>query len=108
MFRVSFSMLNRDNVISYPKIDLLIEEFAGELAIIAPIPPGIVEGNLDPKEDISFIENLMYDNSFPRTPETLKDDSETVIDSNNDYSSSDDDLIVKTLIISMHCLPILS
>ncbi|GJT79375.1 hypothetical protein Tco_1053717 [Tanacetum coccineum] len=38
-----------------------------------------------------FIENLMYDNSFPRPPETLEDDSETVIDSNNDYSSSDDD-----------------
>ncbi|GJU30925.1 hypothetical protein Tco_1174514 [Tanacetum coccineum] len=30
----------------------------------------------------------MYDNSFPRPPKTLKDDSETVID---DYSSSDDD-----------------
>ncbi|GJY91833.1 hypothetical protein Tco_0507615 [Tanacetum coccineum] len=74
-----------------PCIDLLIEEFAGELALIAPIPPGIVEANLDPKEDIRFIENLMYDNSFPRPPETLKDDSETVIDSNNDYTSSDDD-----------------
>ncbi|GJU19662.1 hypothetical protein Tco_1153004 [Tanacetum coccineum] len=85
------SVLNRDNVISSPKIDLLIEEFAGELALIAPIPPGIVEANLDPKEDIRFIENLMYDNSFPRPPETLKDDYETVIDSNNDYSSSDDD-----------------
>ncbi|GKE52850.1 hypothetical protein Tco_1488006 [Tanacetum coccineum] len=33
----------------------------------------------------------MYDNSFPRPPKTLKDDYETVIDSNNDYSSSDDD-----------------
>ncbi|GKA70309.1 hypothetical protein Tco_0776373, partial [Tanacetum coccineum] len=76
---------------SSPKIDLLIEEFAGELALIAPIPPGIVEANLDPKEDICFIENLMYDNSFPHPPETRKDDSETVIDSNNDYSSSDDD-----------------
>ncbi|GJZ59099.1 hypothetical protein Tco_0614915 [Tanacetum coccineum] len=85
------SVLNRDNVITSPKIDLLIEESAGELALIAPIPPGIVEANLDPKEDIRFIENLMYDNSFPRPPETLKDDSETVIDSNNDYSSSDDD-----------------
>ncbi|GKA88000.1 hypothetical protein Tco_0809764 [Tanacetum coccineum] len=30
-----------------------------------------------------------HDNSSP--PETLKDDSETVIDSNNDYSSSDND-----------------
>ncbi|GJS26490.1 hypothetical protein Tco_0487110 [Tanacetum coccineum] len=86
----SESMLNRDNVISSPKIDLFIEEFAGELALLALIPPGIVEANLDPKEDICFIENLMYDNSFSRPSETLKDDSETVIDSNNDYSSSDD------------------
>ncbi|GKC76313.1 hypothetical protein Tco_1127087 [Tanacetum coccineum] len=85
------SVLNHDNVISSPKIDLLIEEFAGELALIASIPPGIVEANLDPKEDIHFIKNLMYDNSFPRPPKTLKDDYETVIDSNNDYSSSDDD-----------------
>ncbi|GJX02516.1 hypothetical protein Tco_0186429 [Tanacetum coccineum] len=85
------SVLNRDNMISSPKIDFLLEEFAGELALIAPIPPGIVEADFDPKGDIRFIENLMYDNSFPRPPETLKDDSETVIDSNNDYSSSDND-----------------
>ncbi|GKA55303.1 hypothetical protein Tco_0754252 [Tanacetum coccineum] len=64
------SVLNRDNVISSPKIDFLLQEFAGS---------------------IHFIENLMYDNSFPRPPKTLKDDSETVIDSNNDYSSSDND-----------------
>ncbi|GKC22720.1 hypothetical protein Tco_1024870 [Tanacetum coccineum] len=44
-----------------------------------------------PKGDICFIENLMYDNSFPRPPETFKDDSKTVIDSNYDYSSSDND-----------------
>ncbi|GKF77358.1 hypothetical protein Tco_0229828, partial [Tanacetum coccineum] len=68
----------------------LLEEFASELALIAPIPPRIVEANLNPKRDIRFIENLKYDNSFPRLPETLKDDSKTVIDSNNDYSSSDD------------------
>ncbi|GKE62255.1 hypothetical protein Tco_1512622 [Tanacetum coccineum] len=84
------SVLNRDNVISSPKIDFLIEEFASELALIAPIPPGIVKADLDPKEDIRFIETLMYDNSFPHPPETLKDDSETVIDSNNDYFLSDD------------------
>ncbi|GJU58787.1 hypothetical protein Tco_1236553 [Tanacetum coccineum] len=87
----SESMLNHNNMISSPKIDFLIEDFTGELALLAPILPDIVEANLDPKEDIRFIENLMYDNSFPRPPETLKDDSETVIDSNNDYSSSDDD-----------------
>ncbi|GKB15485.1 hypothetical protein Tco_0849408, partial [Tanacetum coccineum] len=39
----SKSMLNRDNVISSPKIDLLIEEFSGELALLALIPPGNVE-----------------------------------------------------------------
>ncbi|GJW11802.1 hypothetical protein Tco_1577629 [Tanacetum coccineum] len=74
------SVLNRDNMISSPKIDLLIEEFAGKLALIAPIPPGIVEADLDAKGDIRFIENLMYDNPFPRPPETLNDDSEIVID----------------------------
>ncbi|GKA53409.1 hypothetical protein Tco_0746724 [Tanacetum coccineum] len=51
----------------------------------------LLSANLDPKEDICFIENLMYDNSFPRPPKTLKDDYETIINSNNDYSSSDDD-----------------
>ncbi|GJW23177.1 hypothetical protein Tco_0033799 [Tanacetum coccineum] len=85
------SMLNRDNMISSPKIDFFLKEFADELALIAPIPPGIIEADFDPKGDIRFIENLMYDNSFPLPPETLKDDSETVIDSNNDYSSSDND-----------------
>ncbi|GJT53384.1 hypothetical protein Tco_0988438 [Tanacetum coccineum] len=84
-------VLNRDNVISSPNIDFLLEEFASELALIAIIPSGIVKVNFDLKGDIYFIENLMYDNSFPRPSETLKDDFETVIDSNNDYSSSDDD-----------------
>ncbi|GJR37069.1 hypothetical protein Tco_1212753 [Tanacetum coccineum] len=84
-------VLNRDNVISSPKIDFLLEEFADELALIAPIPPGTVKADFDPKGDIRFIENLMYDNSFPRPSETINDDSKTVIDSNNDYSSSDND-----------------
>ncbi|GKA90557.1 hypothetical protein Tco_0812427 [Tanacetum coccineum] len=87
------SVLNHNNVIYSPKIDFLLEEFAGELVLIAPIPPRIVKVDFDPKGDIHFIENLMYDNSFPRPPETLKDDSETIIDSNNDYSSSDKDLL---------------
>ncbi|GJS53595.1 hypothetical protein Tco_0626957 [Tanacetum coccineum] len=66
------SVLNRDNVNIYlyilyiSKIDFLLEEFAGELALIALIPPGIVEADFDLKGDIHFIENLMYDNSFPR------------------------------------------
>ncbi|GJS09379.1 hypothetical protein Tco_0366175 [Tanacetum coccineum] len=85
------SVLNCDNVISSPKIDFLLEGFAGEFTLIAPIQPRIVKADFDPKGDIRFIENLMYDNSFPRPPKTLKDDYETLIDSNNDYSSSHDD-----------------
>ncbi|GJZ05194.1 hypothetical protein Tco_0538469 [Tanacetum coccineum] len=53
------SVLNRDNVISSPKIDFLLEEFTGELDLIALIPLGIVEADFDPKGDICFIENLM-------------------------------------------------
>ncbi|GJS91770.1 hypothetical protein Tco_0774406 [Tanacetum coccineum] len=36
------SVLNRDNMITSPKIDFLLEEFASELALIAPILPGIM------------------------------------------------------------------
>ncbi|GJS20672.1 hypothetical protein Tco_0449304 [Tanacetum coccineum] len=98
-------VLNCDNVINSPKIDFLLEEFAGELALIAPIPPGIVEADFDPKGDIHFIENLMYDNSFPRPPKTLKDDSETVIDSKNDYSSSDNDSLYSDYIDYVEASP---
>ncbi|GJV73275.1 hypothetical protein Tco_1493270 [Tanacetum coccineum] len=73
-------------------IYFLLKEFTGELALIVPIPPGIVEADFDPKGDFVLWEKFdVMLNSFPRPPETLKDDSETVIDSNNDYSSSDDD-----------------
>ncbi|GJT48384.1 hypothetical protein Tco_0974541 [Tanacetum coccineum] len=43
-----------DEVIkSSSRIDPILEEFAGELAHIAPIPPGIVEADFDPNDDIS-------------------------------------------------------
>ncbi|GJR70970.1 hypothetical protein Tco_0017035 [Tanacetum coccineum] len=51
------SLLNKDTAITSPKIDFLLEEFAGELALINPIPPGIAETNFDPKEDIRLINN---------------------------------------------------
>ncbi|GJX15746.1 hypothetical protein Tco_0216578 [Tanacetum coccineum] len=64
------SLLNRDNVISYPKIDFLFEEFAGELALIAPLPPRIVEADFDPKGDIP-----LKDNPTPSTDSVLKSPS---------------------------------
>ncbi|GJT70277.1 hypothetical protein Tco_1029563 [Tanacetum coccineum] len=48
------SLINRDTSIDYfSKIDPIFEEFAGELAHIAPIPPGIVEADFDPNNDTS-------------------------------------------------------
>ncbi|GJS30967.1 hypothetical protein Tco_0491587 [Tanacetum coccineum] len=48
------SLINRDTLIVYSsKIDPILEEFAGELAHIAPIPPGIVETDFDPNDDTS-------------------------------------------------------
>ncbi|GJT10657.1 hypothetical protein Tco_0857699, partial [Tanacetum coccineum] len=40
-------------------------EFVGELAPIDPIPPGIVEADLNTKEDIPLIEKLLNDDSSP-------------------------------------------
>ncbi|GJW02037.1 hypothetical protein Tco_1560893 [Tanacetum coccineum] len=54
------SVLNHDNVISSPKIDFLIEEFAGELALITPIPPGIVESCEEPLESTSSDDDSPY------------------------------------------------
>ncbi|GJZ23863.1 hypothetical protein Tco_0561322 [Tanacetum coccineum] len=80
------SLLNKNTVITSPKIDFLLEEFTGELALINPIPPGIAETNFDPKEDIRLIKKLLYDNSSPRPPEELNSEiSDAMIES---FSSS--------------------
>ncbi|GJY23238.1 hypothetical protein Tco_0396896 [Tanacetum coccineum] len=48
------SLISRDTLIVYSsKIDPILEEFAGELAYIAPIPPGIVEADFDPNDNTS-------------------------------------------------------
>nr|GFB05712.1 hypothetical protein [Tanacetum cinerariifolium]GFB18817.1 hypothetical protein [Tanacetum cinerariifolium] len=58
------SLLTQDTTIVYfPKIDSLLEEFAGELAHIDRIPLGIDETDFDPKDDICFIEQLFYDDT---------------------------------------------
>ncbi|GJV52900.1 hypothetical protein Tco_1448641, partial [Tanacetum coccineum] len=80
------SLLNKDTVITSPKIDFLLEEFAGKLALINQIPPGIAKTNFDPKEDIRLIKKLLYDNSSPRPPEELNSEiSDAIIES---FSSS--------------------
>ncbi|GJZ33444.1 hypothetical protein Tco_0578880 [Tanacetum coccineum] len=48
------SLINHDTlIVHFSKIDPIFEEFAGELAHIAPIPPGIVEADFDSNDDTS-------------------------------------------------------
>nr|GEU62348.1 reverse transcriptase domain-containing protein [Tanacetum cinerariifolium] len=55
------SLLTRDTlIVYYPKIDSFLEEFTVELAHINPIPSGIDETDSNPKDDIRFIEQLLY------------------------------------------------
>ncbi|GKE82811.1 hypothetical protein Tco_1552811, partial [Tanacetum coccineum] len=59
------SLSNHDTSIVYSsKIYPILEEFTGELAHIAPIPPGIVEVDFDPNDDTSSdddsFENIEY------------------------------------------------
>ncbi|GKA86373.1 hypothetical protein Tco_0808084 [Tanacetum coccineum] len=71
------SLLNRANSILF-----LIEEFAGELAPIDPIPPGIVEADFDPEEDFCLIKKLLNDDSSPHSSEKLNSEiSDAIIES---------------------------
>nr|GEX65176.1 hypothetical protein [Tanacetum cinerariifolium] len=68
-------LLNRDTFIDFSsKFD-----FSGELAHIKPEIP---KSNFDFEEEIRLIENLLYDNSFPRPPEELNAEiADTIIES---------------------------
>ncbi|GKF99940.1 hypothetical protein Tco_0301631, partial [Tanacetum coccineum] len=47
-------VINRDtSIVHSSKIDPILEEFAGELTHIAPVPPGIVEADFNPNDDTS-------------------------------------------------------
>ncbi|GJY33340.1 hypothetical protein Tco_0417809 [Tanacetum coccineum] len=72
------SLINRDTSIVYSsKIDPILEEFAGELAHIAPIPPGIVEADFDPNDDTSSnddsFEYIEYVDATPSYSELVND-----------------------------------
>ncbi|GJX39591.1 hypothetical protein Tco_0252894 [Tanacetum coccineum] len=70
------SLLNRDTLMaSSPKIDSLLDEFAGELITI---PPRIVREH---EEYISMMERLLFDNSSPRPPEDFHANPNTIIES---------------------------
>ncbi|GJU19081.1 hypothetical protein Tco_1147047 [Tanacetum coccineum] len=91
------SLLNKDTVITSPKIDFLLEEFTGELALINPIPPRIAEPKFDPKEDIRLIKKLLYDNSSPQPPKELNSKiSDAIIESFSLFPILDLDFTLST------------
>ncbi|GJW46200.1 hypothetical protein Tco_0077846 [Tanacetum coccineum] len=62
--------------------DYLLEEFSGELAHTDPIPPGVVDTDSEPEEEIRLAENLSYDNSSPRPPEERNSEiADTIVES---------------------------
>nr|GEU99386.1 hypothetical protein [Tanacetum cinerariifolium] len=69
------SLFNRGDFIDFSsKFD-----FSGELA---HIKPEILKSDFDFEEEICLIENLLYDNSFPRPPEELNVEiADTIIES---------------------------
>ncbi|GKE37960.1 hypothetical protein Tco_1461365 [Tanacetum coccineum] len=101
--------------------DYLLEEFTDELALLDPFPPGINDADFDPKGDICLFEKLLNDN--PSSPLPLKelnfeehkmikssiDDfppfdvlrgnfmtfSNPLFDSNEEFTSSDDESPLK-------------
>ncbi|GJS59863.1 hypothetical protein Tco_0654647 [Tanacetum coccineum] len=71
------SLFNRDTLmVSSPKIDSLLDEFAGELITI---PPRIV--NREHEKYISLLERLLYDNSSPHPPKYFHANPNTIIES---------------------------
>ncbi|GJX45619.1 hypothetical protein Tco_0262295 [Tanacetum coccineum] len=74
------SLINHDtSIVHSSKIDPILEEFAGELAHIAPIPPGIVEADFDPNDgtssddDVILREKLLNVHRLITKIESLKD-----------------------------------
>ncbi|GJR28948.1 hypothetical protein Tco_1105180 [Tanacetum coccineum] len=71
------SLINRDTLIVYSsKIDPILEEFAGELAHIAPIPPGIVEDDFDSNDDTSSDDDYFEDIEYVSLEEVNEVDQE--------------------------------
>ncbi|GJX27552.1 retrovirus-related pol polyprotein from transposon TNT 1-94 [Tanacetum coccineum] len=107
------SLINRDTSIVYSsKIDPILEEFAGELAHIAPILPGIVEADLDPNDDISSdddsYENIEYVEASPlnleydRLEEENEDQEEKEFDLEDIFQIRD--VILREKLLNVHRL----
>nr|GEV12624.1 retrovirus-related Pol polyprotein from transposon TNT 1-94 [Tanacetum cinerariifolium] len=96
------SLLNQDSlIISSLKIASLLDEFAGELALLKSIPSGIDETDCDPEEETRLIKKLLYDNSSPLPLEEFISKNYDTMPSGikeDDYDSKRDILILEELL----------
>ncbi|GJT70870.1 hypothetical protein Tco_1030156 [Tanacetum coccineum] len=107
------SLSNRDTSIVYSsKIDPILEEFAGELAHIAPIPPGIVEADFDPNDDTSSdddsFENIEYVDASPSYSELDSLEEENEDQEEKEFNLEDifqiQDVILREKLLNVHRL----
>ncbi|GJR24561.1 hypothetical protein Tco_0973088 [Tanacetum coccineum] len=85
------SMLNRDiSIDSSPKIDSLLDEFAGELIFLDSIPPGIDKASFDPEKKIWIEHSLTQDKRSTNIACPADDSLPPGIES-DDFDSENDD-----------------
>ncbi|GJU80234.1 hypothetical protein Tco_1282599 [Tanacetum coccineum] len=108
-FELVESLINHDTSIVYSsKFDPILEEFAGELAHISPIPPGIVEADFDPNDDTSSdddsFENIEYVDASPSYSlnEENEDQEEKEFDLENIFQIQD--VILREKLLNVHRL----
>ncbi|GKC28877.1 hypothetical protein Tco_1036171 [Tanacetum coccineum] len=95
------SLINRDtSIVHFSKIDPILEEFADELAHIAPIPSGIVEADFDPNDDTSSDDDDFEDIEYVSLEEVNKDQEEKEYDLEDIFQIQDVILRAKLLNIS--------
>ncbi|GJZ77709.1 hypothetical protein Tco_0642381, partial [Tanacetum coccineum] len=71
------SLINHDtSIVHSSKIDPILEEFAGELAHIDPIPPGIIEADFDSNDDTSSDDDYFEDIEYVSLEEVNEVDQE--------------------------------
>ncbi|GJT85687.1 hypothetical protein Tco_1067404 [Tanacetum coccineum] len=107
------SLINHDTSIVYsPNIDPILEEFADELAHIAPIPPGIVEADFDPNDDTSSdddsFENIEYVDASPSYSELDSLEEENEDQEEKEFNLEDifqiQDVILREKLLNVHRL----
>ncbi|GJW16627.1 hypothetical protein Tco_0024063 [Tanacetum coccineum] len=95
------SLINRDtSIVHSSKIDPIINEFTGELAHIAPIPPGIVEADYDTNDDTSSDDDDFEDIKYVSLEEVDQEEKEFDLED----ISQIQDVILREKLLNVHRL----